>query len=190
MNKNLIITLLSIVILGLGYFLLQKPDEKIVKIPVTIEVPIPGKVSTFPPVEMPKPKKEKPRPVLNIPEEDKDSILQDALTEREYEEVFEDSITKSTVKSTVKGHLLKQSIITEVKPDTIKIDTVIKYKLPNPKIKVYAGATGGLNLTPLNNKPSLGPTIGIQNKKDNIITVNYDPFNNQINATYLFKLKF
>jgi hypothetical protein len=190
MNKNLIITLLSVVILGLGYFLLQKPDEKVVKIPVTIEVPIPGKVSTFPPVEMPKPKKEKSRPIADIPDKDKDSILKDALTEREYEEIFEDSITKSTVKSIVKGHLLKQSLITEVKPDTIKIDTVIKYKLPNPKIKVYAGATGGLNLTPLNNKPSLGPTIGIQNKKDNIITVNYDPFNNQINATYLFKLKF
>lgn len=189
--KNNLITGILICIIGImTYFLLQKPEEKIVKIPVTIEVPIPGKIGTFPPIELPKPKKEKPRPILDIPDKDKDSILQDALTERDYEEIFKDSVQEVTVKSKVQGKLLKQEVNYNIYPSTIKVDTIIEYKLPSPKIKVYAGITGGINLTPENNNISIGPNIAIQNKKDNIINLNYDITQKRINVGYLFKLKF
>lgn len=189
MKKNILIGILVLAITGLTYFLLQKPEDNIIKVPVKIEVPIPGKVSTFPPIEIPKPKKEKPRPINNIPNQDKDSILQDALTERDYEEIFKDSIQSITVKSKVQGKLLKQEVGYNIYPDTIIVEKIIKVPIKKTN-KVLIGGSGGLNIDPLNTKPSFGPTVGLQNKKDNIITINYDPFQKRINATYLFKLKF
>lgn len=186
MNKNILIGILILVISGLTYFLLQKPENKIVKIPVTIEVPIPGKTNTFPPVELPIPKKEKPRPIDNIPDQDKDSILQDALTERDYEEIFKDSIQEVTVKSKVQGKLLKQEVGYNIYPSTIKVDTIIEYKIPPSKIKLYGGIETGIQTDFNNINPVFQGSILLQNRKDNIIKLGFDT-NNRVNIGYYFK---
>lgn len=129
--KNWLIGILagSTLILGVLYF--TKEEPKTVKIPVKIEVPIPGKVATFPPVKLPIPKVEKPRPVLDIPDKDKDSVLKDALTERTYEEKFKDSTQEVTVTSNVRGVLLSQQVSYEIYPDTVQVDTSITVDIPN-----------------------------------------------------------
>lgn len=129
--KNWIIGILTVSTLILGILYFTKEDPKTVRVPVKIEVPVPGKVATFPPVEFPIPKKEKPRPVLDIPDKDKDSVLKDALTEREYEETFKDSVQEVTVTSKVRGKLLSQQVSYEIYPDTVQVDTSIVVDIPN-----------------------------------------------------------
>lgn len=163
MNKNLIIGILIIVIALLGYFLYQKPKKEIIKVPVTITIPIPGKTNTFPPVDLPKPKKEKPRPILDIPEEDKDSVLSDALTERDYEEIFTDSTQSITVKSKVQGRLLKQEVGYEIFPSTITVDTIIDVEIPKKeKPHLFLGADTDIGP---NGEIIFRPEVDLQLKK-------------------------
>lgn len=185
--KNYLIGFLLIAVLSLSYFLFQKPDEKIVKIPVTIEVPIPGKIKTFPPIELPVPKKEKPRPILEIPDENKDSVLQDILTERDYKLSYKDSIQEINVKSKVLGKLLKQEVDYNIYPDTVFVDTIIHYKLPKPKIKILVGGGIGINTDITNLEPVFDVGVMLQNKKNNIIKLGIDT-NGRPNIGYYFKL--
>lgn len=175
LNKNILIGALVLAVAGLTYFLLQKPEDKVIKVPVVIEVPVPGIIGTFPPSELPKPIKVNPKPIIDtIPHKQRDSILQDALTIRTYKEVFKDSVQEVSVESEVQGKLLKQSVEYNIYPRKIKVDTVVEYKLPSPKIKLYAGGGVGTKTDFTNIEPVFQAGVAIQNKKDRILTINVD----------------
>lgn len=148
--KNWSIVLLFIISLVFGYLLFKKKESDTIKVPVVIEVPIQGKIGTFPPLEFPKPKKEKPKPELveEFEQSDKDkrdSLYADAVTERTYEEIFKDSVQAIKIKTVVQGRLLKQEPSYEIYPDTIPYETEVEVKIPK-RTKLYGSLALGLPL--------------------------------------------
>lgn len=179
-NKNIIIIGLSIVILIMSYFLFQPKDIKTVEVPIVIEVPVPGKISTFPPIELPKPKIAKPRPDLkntfvNSDSITKDSLYNDAITERSYDLEFKDSIQSIKTKTTVLGKMLSQSLEYEIYPSVVKLDTVVTIDVP-VKTNFYGHLEIGSQLNEL--KPVLKANIIIKSKKNKLYSIGYDTNNN------------
>ena len=132
--KTIAIIILAIATLFFGYQAYTKKTETI-KVPVTVEIPIPAIKNVLPPVKFPTPKKEKPRPKLveDFQKADsivKDSLYKDAITERTYEETFKDSVQEVTVKSKVQGKLLKQEVKYHIFPRTVKKDTTLSIDIP------------------------------------------------------------
>jgi len=149
--KNISIIILLILILYLGFKLFKKEDPKIIKVPVIMEIPVSGISDSLPPVILPIPKKEKSKPkiIREFIKSDsivKDSLYQNSVTERIYEEIFKDTVQDITVTSTVQGKLLKQELKYNIYPRMVKIDTFVDYKLNN-KIKVYGFGKLGSNVS-------------------------------------------
>lgn len=176
-NKFKIILIISIILnLILGYFLFQPKQVDTINVPVVIEVPVPGKIGTFPPVTLPIPKTEKPRPILkdDFVKSDsikKDSLYNDAITERDYEIKFKDSVQEVTVKSKVQGKLLSQSLEYEIYPSKVKLDTVINIKIPY-KNKLYLHGEVGSSINTF--KPIFKAGIILKTKNDNLISTSID----------------
>ncbi len=132
---------MSLIAVGVMAYLLSQKEEKIIKVPIAIEVPVPAKQGTFPPVEMPKPKTVKPRPKLveDFQKADsitKDSLYADAVAERIYPLQYKDSTQEINVKTTVQGKLLKQEVDYLIYADTLQVDTVINVTIPKRKFEV------------------------------------------------------
>lgn len=141
--KNTSLVILLIAVITLIVLLFQKEDPKTITKYITLEIPMPGKQATFPPVILPTPKTEKSRPTLmeefnNSTEKQKDSLYEESIKERFYEEKFTDSTQSITVSSKVQGKLLKQTVSYEIFPYTIKVDTAIQIKVPD-RLKLYIG---------------------------------------------------
>lgn len=179
MNKNILIGILIISIIILGVFLFKKEKPEVIKVPVTIEVPIPGMQNTFPPVVMPKPKKVKPRPDLvddfiNSNSITRDSLYCDAVTERFYDINYKDSIQEVNVKTNVQGKLLNQVVDYKIYPSSITLDTVITISTPKVN-KAFLMMEIGQDITNINNISPVGKAgIIIKNKKDNLLSASID----------------
>ncbi|AGO48965.1 hypothetical protein N356_gp073 [Cellulophaga phage phi14:2] len=177
LSKTTIILVISIILnLVLGYLLLQPKQVKYIDVPLLIEVPVPGKTGSFPPIELPKPKLETPRSdkVIEYVKADsivKDSLYKDAITERDYELKFKDSVQEVTVKSKVQGKLLSQSLEYEIYPSTVTLDTTIQVQVPN-KNKLYGTMEVGTSIQTF--KPIFKAGILLKNKKDNIYSIGFD----------------
>jgi len=193
-SKNTIIIILVIAVAALTYFLLQKPDKEYVtvKVPVSIKATVPSQTITFEPVELPTPKKVSPRPkqveeIKNLPEKDKDSVLELLTAVRTYVEKYTDEKGEAVITSRVQGYLLSQEAEVEVYPYTITVEDTIPVTIEVPKnIKFFIG--GGVGSPILNDfDPFIFGTVGIQNRKDRILTLTYGS-NNTAMLGYLFKL--
>jgi len=130
-------TIISIIII---LFLVNCQGEKdIIKVPVRIEVPIPGIEGRTDTIYVPKPI------LVEVPKETdthleaylatKDSLERlrlylDAITVREYRNEFEDDTIRINTWSRVRGELLAQSNEYFIKPRTIVFDTVIDVQIP------------------------------------------------------------
>jgi hypothetical protein len=175
--KNKIIIGLGVVVVILAYFLFQKEPPKIIKtkVPIKMDVVIPGEKIVFEPSLLPKPKRERERPIPEFEEasvEERDSLYRDAVKIREYTEVYEDSLATATVNSTVEGKLKKQSVSLEIKEKTTTIDTNVTVEVEVPKkIKFYGGLGAGVPLDMTSAKPVFNGTVGLQDKKDRIFTL-------------------
>jgi len=130
----------TFVLLGIVLFLVNCQGEKeIIKVPVRIEVPIPGIEGRTDTVFVPTPYR------VEVPKETdthleaylatKDSLERlrlylDAITIREYQNEFEDDTIRIDTWSRVRGELLAQSSEYYIKPRTIAFDTVIDVQIP------------------------------------------------------------
>lgn len=180
MNKVGLVVLVIIIIV-LGVLLFKKKEPDVIRVPVVIEVPVPGKEGKSDTIYLPSPVKQNPinKELLKQFEESQEKLklYEEAITERVYEEIFEDSTQTITVTSKTQGKLLEQHLEYKIKPTTVKVDTIIDIPVENIKrLKVYAGAQIGL---PIGAEagiatPALQGNIMIQNKKDNILSLGLD----------------
>lgn len=175
--KNILI---GLGVLALVYFIFQKPEPEIIrtKVPVKFDVTVPEQKIVFEPVKLPTPKRERSRPIEEFIEADsteKDSLYRDAVTIRDYTEVYEDSAATTTVDSKVQGRLLEQHVRTDIHKKVIPVDTVVEAEVKIPKrIKVLVGADVKGNVYDITDlSPVIYPGVMIQNKKDNVIKLNF-----------------
>lgn len=184
--KNIGIIILTIGIIWLVFF---NKETSTIEVPVIIEVPIPGIQNTFDPIELPIPKTEKPRLIL---EKDfvkadsitKDSLYKDAVKERFYSEIFKDSTQSITVNTKVQGKLLKQQISYDIFSRTIQLDTIIEIPTPN-KLKVFGLVE--LGSSTINIEPVVKSSVLFKTKTDKIISLSVDT---QKNAYIGYGFKF
>lgn len=80
------------------------------------------------------------------------NMFLEAISIREYNEIFSDSIQSISVYSKTRGHLIEQSILYNIFPQTIQIDTVMDIECPIPTQK-YISLGAGYN--PMFNRASL-----------------------------------
>lgn len=177
--KNIAISILIVFVVYLLFKVFKKKEPEIIKIPVLVEVEVPGKVGSFPPIEFPTPKKEHPinKELMLKYQEAKDSLeklilYKEAIKERSYKEKFKDGTQTIEVSTKVQGKLLNQSVEYEIYPDTITKNIQVPIELPKKKTKVFAG--GELIILSPNRNPALKANLMIQNKKDNIWSIGYD----------------
>lgn len=177
---------IGLIILGilLIFFIFKKPEDNIIRVPVVMEIPIPGISNQFPPLEFPVPKSVKPKPKLveefiKSDSINKDSLYADSIKERIYEEIFNDTIQDITVISKVQGKLLKQEVRYNIYPRMVQIDTFVNYNINNnKKIELYGQIEMGMDINNIfTNTPIIKPSLLIKNKKDNIISISYDSQN-------------
>jgi len=187
--KNIKEIIIAIAVLFIAYLIYDKftAEPEIVEVPVTIEVPVPGKAGEIirdtvlvpTAVYVPNPVNDT---LLKKYQEAKDSITQlelykDAITTRVYNEKFEDDVLTINVETKVQGRMLDQDISNYyVKPSTVVLDTTLSLEVPK-KINILAGAELGLPLTPTGINPdgvNAKFNFGLQNKKGNILSVGID----------------
>jgi hypothetical protein len=196
-SKNIVIGLLILTVGILVFFLLQKPESELVKVkvPVVMDVEVPQKVYTFPPAELPTPKKVKLKPkevkqIKKLPEKEEDSILELLTAVRTYVETYTSDDAEVEVTSEVQGYLLKQTPKVTVFKDTIKVNETITTEIEVPKnIKFYLGPQiGGTTITNMEGfNPVFGATAAMQNRKDQILTLSVTT-ERTVLAGLLFKL--
>ena len=190
-KKNILIVIASIIIIILVIFLFKKQDPEVIKVPVKITIPIPVKIGYSDTIFKPSPIKENPINkdlVKKFKEaEDKLSLYEEAIKEREYNLSFDDSVQTINVYTKVQGKLLSQASNYITKPYTVDIDTVLNVPVKN-KIKVFAGVSVSVPfLEDSYNKPTFQANLLIKNKKDNIILIGFDS-KKYIHAGYNIKL--
>lgn len=189
--KSKIGTYLLVLSIGLviGFFIGRgSVDTTTVDAPVTIDVPVPPVVSdtvvrdSLIPVEV-----KVPNPVNSKLLKDYDRLKDTlakrdayiaAITKREYNETFEDSIQTIDVAAFVTGTLDTLSVSYKTKPRTIRVDTVVKIKVPQKSRSLQAyvesraiqlGSNRSGELLPVFDEFKGG--IDIVNKKNTIIGV-------------------
>jgi len=186
-----ITTIISIVII---LFLLNCQGEKdIIKVPVRIEVPIPGVEGKTDTIYVPKPI------LVEAPKETdthleaylatKDSLERlrlylDAITIREYRNEFEDDTIKIDTWSRVRGELLAQSNEYYIKPRTIAFDTVIDVQIPQfNELFLY----GGGKYSFIDKSMGFEAKLIFKNKKNNLLSIGIDS-DGMVSGGYGFKI--
>tara|TARA_R110002124_G_scaffold281430_1_gene455702 strand:- start:61740 stop:62333 length:594 start_codon:yes stop_codon:yes gene_type:complete len=177
--KNIILILSLVLNLVLGYLAFHKAEPEVIKTRIRMDIPVPGKINSFPPVELPIPKTVKPRPNLikeyiASTDKKKDSLYADAVTERFYDINYKDSIQEVNVKTNVQGKLLNQVVDYKIYPSSITLDTVITISTPKVN-KAFLMMEIGQDITNINNISPVGKAgIIIKNKKDNLLSASID----------------
>lgn len=157
-------------------YFLRKCEKEIIKVPIKIEVPVPGVKDSFP-YEVPVPK---PYPVQNPINEDLkrelaqaksqlDSlkILKEFVKPKLYTHIFEDKIQKIKVGMIASGSVDSVKVDYDIFPKTIPIDTIINVPIPKQWslwVKGSAVLPGNESLM----KPTLKPGLMIIPKKGNL----------------------
>lgn len=100
---------------------------------------------------------------------------------KKYDMPYEDENIKTNALITTRGEMVSFEQKYEIKP------RVVEYNMPvkEPKIALYLG--GGLSNNISLNNFAVEATVGIQNRKGDILTVSYDTQKN-IKAGYIFRL--
>ena len=181
--KNIKEIIIAIAVLFIAYLVYDKftAEPEIVEVPVTIEVPVPGKdgeiirdtilVPTA--VYVPNPVNDT---LLKKYQEAKDSLTQlelykDAITTRVYNEKFEDDVLTINVETKVQGRMLDQDISNYyVKPSTVVLDTTLTIEVPK-KINFLGGVELGLPLSSTGlqpNTPNVKFNLGVQTTNGNL----------------------
>lgn len=143
--KDILIVLL---IFAIGYLYFYAPKEE-VEVPVRIEVPVPVISNEFKARVNPAPLVVKEKEViidssyynkwLKLKDSiERDRMIRDALTIREYNTKFEDDTLTIDIYSKVRGTLLEVKSKYTTKPFTTVIDTTLKVKVP-ARAKFYGG---------------------------------------------------
>lgn len=178
MKKNILLIIAVLAIGFLTYLVLQKPKTKTVRVPVVMEITVPGIQNTFDPVIMPKPKTVKPRPKLieefqQSDDKIKDSLYADAVKERTYDTIYSDTIQDVRVKSIVQGKLLKQEVDYNIFPRMVQIDTFVNYDIKS-KNKVWLMLEGGANPWSSKLEPLGKASFILKDKKDRLYSAGID----------------
>jgi len=184
-------TIISIIII---LFLVNCQREKeIIKVPVRIEVPIPGVEGKTDTIYVPKPI------LVEVPKETdthldaylatRDSLERlrlylDAITIREYRNEFEDDTIRIDTWSRVRGELLAQSNEYFIKPRTITFDTVIDVQIPQfNELFLY----GGGKYSFIDKSMGFELKLILKNKKNNLLSIGIDS-DGMVSGGYGFKI--
>lgn len=182
-NKlNIILGILLIIFLYLYFF---DPKVEEVKVPVTVEIPVPVVEKVFDTIYEPKPiyiPGKTKREIDSIYYEKykslkdsikKDSLFKEAIKIEEYKPFFEDDTLRIDVYAKVRGKLLETGISYKTKPRTIKLDTTIIVPIPT-KAKVFGGFELMVPTTVnqnIGNEPVISGKLYLKTKKDRLWSV-------------------
>lgn len=198
-NKKDIILFVSGMIVGffISYFIF-KGEVNIVKVPIEIEVPVPGVKDSFPyevpvlkpyPIENPINKELTAELAKAKSELDSLNIIKDFIKPKFYTKTFEDEVQKIKVDMIASGSVDNVKVDYNIFPKIIIVDTVIDVEIPK-KAELYIG--GGLILPTdftIVKSPSVAPGILLVNKKHTkTFTANYDFVNKVAIGSIYFRL--
>lgn len=176
MKKNLITFLIGVAVGLIITFSVMKSKIEYIEVPVEVEIEVPIIEKVFEPVYRPFPVKgdttidsiyyDRYKALKDSVA--RDSMYQEAIKIRSYNERVEDDNITLSLEATVRGELLDYKLGYKTKPRTILLDTVLSIPIPRQS-KIYGGGTIYLPPANSNLKSSIIPTILYENKKSTII---------------------
>lgn len=186
MNKNYLIIIGISFLIGflISYFIFRKEPETI-KVPVKIEVPVPGvkdsfgyEVPIFKPYPVENPLNKKLAQELKKAKSKIDSlnILKEFVKPKAYTKTFIDDIQEIKIDMISSGSVDEVKASYNIFPKTIIVDTTLNIPVPK-KAELYIGVQGIIPIDFI--KPSFAPGAIFVNKAHNkTYTGSYD-FNNK-----------